>query len=98
MKTKPDMLAAVGELAAQAEAREWDGGIRIVLQGSMRAPITNGQVSLEAGWRVDVFYDSRARRPAFVLVNETPEGALRDLAAIIEEQRAPLGITKSRNV
>ena len=84
------MLAAVNELAAQAREREWDGGIRIVLQGSMRAPITNGQVSLEAGWRVDVFYDSRSRRPAFVLVNDTPEGALRDLAAIIEEQRAAL--------
>lgn len=93
-KPKPDMIAAAGELAAQVEKQQWDGGVKIVLQGSMRAPIANGQVTLEAGWRADVFYGIVSRRPAFVLVSDTPQGVLRDLAAMIEEQQSTLGEPK----
>lgn len=86
MSSKPDMLAAAGELAERVKAREWEGGIRIVLQGSMRAVTKPGGVDLEAGFRADVFYDTRSRRPAFTLVAETPQQVLRDLAALLDDQ------------
>ena len=79
-----NMRAAVHELAEQLETRRWQGGVRVVVQGAMRAPIANGNVSLEASWRADVYYDN-PRTPAFTLVAETPASLLRDLADFVEQ-------------
>lgn len=65
------------------DAACWDGGVRIVLQGSMRAIVRHGRVDMESGWRADVFY-GKGRRPSFVLVAETPSKVLHDLAALTE--------------
>jgi hypothetical protein len=81
---KPDMRAAVCDLGAQLEAQRWNGGVRIVVQGAMRAPIRNGEVTMEASWRADVFYLPQLRRAAFTLVAESPAQLLRDLADFIE--------------
>lgn len=86
------MRAAVRDLSAQLEAHRWDSGVRFVVQGAMRAPITNGQVSLEASWRADIYYDSKARRPDFTLVAESPEQLLRDLADFIETPPVDSGL------
>lgn len=82
MATTTDMRAAVAELPRQLDERRWDSGVKIVLQGAMRAPIVNGNIELEASWRADVFYGGR--RAAFTLVAETPQQVLRDLADFIE--------------
>jgi hypothetical protein len=60
------------------EADMWDGGVKIVLQGSMRAVAKRGSMDLKSGWRADVFY-GKGRKPAFVLVADTPEKVLSDL-------------------
>lgn len=78
------MRAAVRDLPNQLEAHRWNGGVRIVVSGAMRAPVRNGNVTLEASWRADVYYVPRTRKPAFTLVAETPEQLLRDLADFIE--------------
>jgi hypothetical protein len=79
------MRAAVRDLGAQLDAQRWDKGVRIVVQGAMRAPIRNGQVTMEASWRADVFYPPQMRRAAFTLVADSPAQLLRDLADFIEK-------------
>lgn len=48
----------------------------------MRAPIRDGEVSLEAHWSAEVFYSSRQRKPSFVLVADSVEQLFTDLAAL----------------
>lgn len=67
---------------AQVDERRWDGGVRIVLQGSMRAVFERGMVDLKDGWRADVFY-GKGRKPAFVMVADSAPAVLRDLAALL---------------
>lgn len=75
-------IAAARELATQLDKARWDGGVRIVLQGSMQAIAKKGSMDLKARWRADVFY-GRGRKPAFVMVADTPAAALRDVAALL---------------
>lgn len=84
-KTNP-MMRAYERFAAHLEEHRWDGGVWIELQGAMRAPVRDGNVSLEASYRADVFYDRRKRKADFTLVAETPGQVLRDLAAALDEQ------------
>lgn len=80
-------MSAMAETARQIgqalETRRWEGGVRVIVQGAMRALIENGQADLEASWRADVFYAPRQRKPSFTLVAETPGQLLHDLASIV---------------
>jgi hypothetical protein len=78
-------IAAARQLPEQLKTAEWYGGVRIVLQGSMQAVAGKGSVDLKAGWRADVFY-GKGRKPAFVLVSDSPAAVLRDLASLTEAQ------------
>lgn len=75
-------LKAAEAFAASLRKREWDGGVRIVVQGAMRAIVAKGSVDLDASWRADVFTEGRQRKASFTLIAETPEQLFKDLAAL----------------
>jgi hypothetical protein len=78
----PQIIAARG-LPQQLDNSRWDGGVRIILQGSMQAIAKKGSMDLKAGWRADVFY-GKGRKPAFVMVADSAAQVLRDVAALAE--------------
>lgn len=88
MADNPQITAA-WRFAIDLEQRRWDGGVRVVIQGSMRAPVRDGSVTLEAGWRADVFVNAKQRKPDFVLVAETPQQLFTDLAALVSGEIKP---------
>jgi hypothetical protein len=87
------MQAKIGDtldLQALADQHRWHKGLTIILQGSMRAVTSPGQVDLLAGWRADV-REPGQRKPAFVIVDETLPGLLRQLAALCEDGPLVIG-------
>lgn len=77
-----EQLDSARDLPSILNAQRWAGGVRIVVQGAMRAPIRDGQVSLETSWRADVFYSPKQRKPSFSLVADTAPQLLQDLSAL----------------
>lgn len=80
-------IEAANKFAETLQERRWKGGVRIVVQGSMRMIMAKGSADLSAGWRADVFTEDRQRKPTFILIAETPEKLLNDLAALTADWR-----------
>lgn len=82
MIESPQIIEA-RRLGEELDKSRWHGGVRIVVQGSMRAVASKGSMDLSAGWRADVFY-GKGRKPAFIMVADTPAAVLRDVAMLVE--------------
>lgn len=93
-----EMQAKVGDvldLQALADRHRWDKGLTVVLQGSMRAITSPGNVELRDGWRADI-REPGQRKPAYVIVDETLPALLRQLAALCEDGPLVIGAASDK--
>ena len=71
------------DLGALFDAHRWDGRLRITIQGAVRAPIVNGEVTLDAGsWRADIHVGRK--QAVLPIIGDSPADVLRQLADLAE--------------
>lgn len=75
-KALPDEIDIQGILEA-------DVGFRVEISKGMRAPVVDGQVTLQMCWRGDCYTKANTRWLHLVtLIDDTPRGLLEQLAAL----------------
>lgn len=78
-KTLPDEIDIQGILEA-------DVGFRVEFSKGMRAPVVNGEVTLQMCWRADCYTKVNARwQHLITIVDDTPAGLFAQLGALSTE-------------
>lgn len=78
-------LPATLDLGKLLEDNAYAGGTKIVIKRGMRAPIENGEVTLEPCWVAEVFMRPSMRRPLIRIVDEDAAGLFAQLAMLAKE-------------
>lgn len=78
-------LPAHFDLGALLEDRMYDGGVKIIIRGTMRAPVHDGQVTLEPCWIAEVYARANMRVPLIQIVDAEAAGLFAQLAMLSKE-------------
>lgn len=76
----PDELNLTGLL----DDREWDGGVKLIVQGAMTTKIADGSIDLNPAWQCLIFARANQRVPLVRLMGDSPKELFEQLAMLAE--------------
>lgn len=78
-------LPAHFDLGGLLEDRKYDGGTKIIIRGTMRAPIVNGEVTMEPCWVAEIYARANMRVPIIQIVDSEAAGLFAQMAMLAKE-------------
>lgn len=85
-------LPATLDLGKLLEDNAYAGGTKMLFRRTMRAPIVNGEVTLEPCWIAEVFTRPNMRRPLIQIVDAEVAGLFAQLAMLSKEGEVTISI------
>jgi len=78
-------LPATLDLGKLLEDNAYAGGTKVLIRRTMRAPIVNGEITMEPCWIAEVFTRPSMRRPLIRIVDAEVAGLFAQMAMLAKE-------------